>query len=85
LFLCLYVLLSCVGSGFCDQLITLPKESYHVSNNIIETKKRRPWPDPGWSATEEKRNEKYMHNFSRKTSSKCISRKKTIKYKYVSY
>jgi hypothetical protein len=29
--LCLYVVLSCVGRGLCDGLITRPEESYHVS------------------------------------------------------
>jgi hypothetical protein len=29
--LCLYVMLSCVGRGLCDGLITRLKESYHVS------------------------------------------------------
>jgi hypothetical protein len=28
--LCLYVVLSCVGTGLCDGLITRPKESYRV-------------------------------------------------------
>jgi hypothetical protein len=29
--LCLYVVLSCVGRGLCDELITHPEESYRVS------------------------------------------------------
>jgi hypothetical protein len=29
--LCLYVVLSCVGRGLCDELITRPEESYRVS------------------------------------------------------
>jgi hypothetical protein len=29
--LCLYVVLSCVGRGLCDGLITRPEESYRVS------------------------------------------------------
>jgi hypothetical protein len=29
--LCSYVVLSCVGRGLCDGLITHPEESYHVS------------------------------------------------------
>jgi hypothetical protein len=29
--LCLYVVLSCVGTGLCDGLITRPEESYRVS------------------------------------------------------
>jgi hypothetical protein len=28
--LCLYVVLSCVGRGLCDGLITRPEESYRV-------------------------------------------------------
>jgi hypothetical protein len=31
LFLCLYVVLSCVGRGLCNKLITRPKEFYRVS------------------------------------------------------
>jgi hypothetical protein len=30
--LCLYVVLSCVGKGLCDWLITRPEESYRASN-----------------------------------------------------
>jgi hypothetical protein len=48
--LCLYVVLSCVGRGLCDELITGPKESYHILSKITETLKRRPSADPGWSA-----------------------------------
>jgi hypothetical protein len=29
--LCLYVVLSCVGRGLCDGLITRPEETYRVS------------------------------------------------------
>jgi hypothetical protein len=32
--LCLYVLLSCVGRGLYDGLITRPEESYRVSNCV---------------------------------------------------
>jgi hypothetical protein len=28
---CFYVVLSCVGRGLCDWLITCPEESYHES------------------------------------------------------
>jgi hypothetical protein len=50
---CLSVVLSCVGRGLCDKPITRLNESYPASNKITETsnKKRRPWPNPGWSAT----------------------------------
>jgi hypothetical protein len=37
--LCLYVVLSCVGRGLYDKLITHPKESYHVSIKIKKPKK----------------------------------------------
>jgi hypothetical protein len=32
--LCLYVVLSCVGRGLCDGLITRPEESYRVSSCV---------------------------------------------------
>jgi hypothetical protein len=32
--MCLYVVLSCVGRGLCDGLITCPEESYRVSNYL---------------------------------------------------
>jgi hypothetical protein len=32
--LCLYVVLSCVGRGLCDGLITRPEESYRLSNCV---------------------------------------------------
>jgi hypothetical protein len=32
--LCLCVVLSCVGRGLCDGLITRPEESYRVSNCV---------------------------------------------------
>jgi hypothetical protein len=34
--LCLYVVLSCVGRGLCDGLITRPEESYRVSVCVIK-------------------------------------------------
>jgi hypothetical protein len=37
--LCLYVVLSCVGRGPCDGLITRPEESCLVSNKIQKPKK----------------------------------------------
>jgi hypothetical protein len=36
--LCLYVVLSCVGRGLCDELITRPMESCHVSYKIKKPK-----------------------------------------------
>jgi hypothetical protein len=32
--LCLYAVLSCVGRGLCDGLITRPEESCRVSNSV---------------------------------------------------
>jgi hypothetical protein len=34
-FLCLYVVLSCVGRGLCDGLITRREDSYRVSNCVL--------------------------------------------------
>jgi hypothetical protein len=48
--LCLYVVLSCVGRGLCDELITGPEESYRVSNCmcvIKKPRKERPKIHPG--------------------------------------
>jgi hypothetical protein len=48
--LCLCVLLSCVGRGLCDGLITRPEESYRVSNcmhAIKKPRKGRPKVHPG--------------------------------------
>jgi hypothetical protein len=36
--LCLYVVLSCVGRGLCDGLITRPGESYRVSKYMCDHK-----------------------------------------------
>jgi hypothetical protein len=47
--LCLYVMLTCVGRGLCDGLITRPEESYCVSLCMCgqETLKGRPKVRPG--------------------------------------
>jgi hypothetical protein len=47
--LCLCVVLSCVGSGICDGLITRPEESYRVSVCVCdqETLKREAKVRPG--------------------------------------
>jgi len=37
--LCLHVVLSCVGRGFCDGLITRPEESYRVCVCVCVIKK----------------------------------------------
>jgi hypothetical protein len=42
--LCLYVVLSCVGRGLCDGLITRPEESYRVSVCVCVIKKPRKGP-----------------------------------------
>jgi hypothetical protein len=48
--LCLYVVLSCVGRGLCDGLITRPEESYRVSFYVCdqETPKREA-KGPSWT------------------------------------
>jgi hypothetical protein len=46
--LCLYVVLSCVGRGLCDGLITRPEESYRVSVCDQETPKREV-KGPSWT------------------------------------
>jgi hypothetical protein len=49
--LCLYVVLSCVGRGLCDGLITRPEESYRECLCVIkEPQKVMPRPDVGCSA-----------------------------------
>jgi hypothetical protein len=47
--LCLYLVLSCVGRGLCDGMITRPEESYRVSVCVCdqETPKGRPKFHPG--------------------------------------
>jgi hypothetical protein len=52
MFVFLCVVLSCVGRGLYNDLITRPKESYRVSDKTRETSERRPWPDQGWSTIE---------------------------------
>jgi hypothetical protein len=44
------VVLSCVGRGLCDGLITRPEESYRVSNCVCdqETQKREA-KGPSWT------------------------------------
>jgi hypothetical protein len=44
---CLSVVLSCVGGGLCDRLITRPEESYRVSVCDQETLKREA-KGPSW-------------------------------------
>jgi hypothetical protein len=34
--LCVYVVLSCVGRGLCDGLITRPEESYRVCQSVCD-------------------------------------------------
>jgi hypothetical protein len=49
--LCFCVVLSCVGRGLCDGLITRPKESYLASKSMIKKpQRRRPIPDLGCRA-----------------------------------
>jgi hypothetical protein len=53
--LCLYVVLSCVGRGLCDGLITRPEESYRVSNCMYDH--RNPERGPMFQAGNLKENE----------------------------
>jgi hypothetical protein len=48
--LCFYVVLSCVGRGLCDGLITRPDESYRASVRVCdqETRKREA-KGPSWT------------------------------------
>jgi hypothetical protein len=46
------MLLSCVGRGLCDRLITRPKESYQVSNEIKKPKNGGQGPAWGLKATD---------------------------------
>jgi hypothetical protein len=49
--LCLCVVLSCVGRGLCDGLITRPEESYRMSVCVIKKpRKVRPKVHPGLEA-----------------------------------
>jgi hypothetical protein len=48
-----YVMLTCVGRGLCNGLISRPEESYRVSVCVCVIKKpqrRRLWPDLGCRA-----------------------------------
>jgi hypothetical protein len=45
--------MSYVGRGFCYELITHPKESYHVSNEIKKPKKRGLGPAWAVKATDD--------------------------------
>jgi hypothetical protein len=48
--LCLYVMLSRVGRGLCDGLITRPEESYRVSNVcVIKKPQKRGGQGPIWA------------------------------------
>jgi hypothetical protein len=47
---CLYVVLSCVGRGLCDGLITHPEESYCVSVYVCDQKTpKREAKGPSWT------------------------------------
>jgi hypothetical protein len=49
MFVCCVYVLSCVGRGLCDMLITRPEESYRVSLCVCdqESRKGRPKIRPG--------------------------------------
>jgi hypothetical protein len=44
---CLYIVLTCVGRGLCEELITRPKESCRVSNTTKKPKMRG--QGPAWA------------------------------------
>jgi hypothetical protein len=48
--LCVYVVLSCIGRGLCDGLITRPEESYRVSNCVCDQENpKRETKGPLWT------------------------------------
>jgi hypothetical protein len=47
--LCLYVVLSCVGRGFCDGLITCPEESCRVFKSLWLRNLKRGFQGPIWA------------------------------------
>jgi hypothetical protein len=51
--LCLYVVLSCVGRGLCEGLITRPEESYRVSKYMCDH--RNPKRGPMFQAGNERK------------------------------
>jgi hypothetical protein len=57
-FLCLYVVLSCVGRGLCDGLITPPEESYRVSNCMCDH--RNPQKGPYVQSWKRKENDEHV-------------------------
>jgi hypothetical protein len=76
--LCLYVVLSCVGRGLCDGLITRPEESYSVSNCVCNHRNPERGPMFQLGSTGKLMNEKddcWMMNFKgcgRKQSSTSL-------------
>jgi hypothetical protein len=53
--LCLNVVLSCVGRGLCDGLITRPEESYRVSLYVCD--QRNPESGPMFQVGNDRKNE----------------------------
>jgi hypothetical protein len=58
--LCLYVVLSCVGRGLCNGLITGPEESYRVSNCICDH--RNPERGPMFQVGNDRKMNEWMNN-----------------------
>jgi hypothetical protein len=50
--LCLYVVLSCVGRGLCDGLITRQEEAYRVSCMCVIKKPESEAKVPSWSISD---------------------------------
>jgi hypothetical protein len=69
-FLCLYVMLSCVGRGLCDGLTTRPEESYRVSNCVCVWS-RNPEKGGQWSVLYYK--SLWMNEHAKKIKNKVCS------------
>jgi hypothetical protein len=57
--LCLYIVLSCVGGGLCDGLISRPDESYRVSNCVCDH--RNPERGPMFQVGNERKNDSLLY------------------------
>jgi hypothetical protein len=59
-FLCLYVVLSCVGRGLCDGLITCPEESYCASDCVWLGNVKGGGSGPHWDVEPNKMKKKLL-------------------------
>jgi hypothetical protein len=60
--LCLYVVLSCVGTGLCDGLITRPEKSYRVSKYMCDHRNPERALCSSWEPTGERMNDRSKKN-----------------------